>query len=72
MTGRRNDDGFVLGVTASTERPYRFAFPSPPSASALCTALDTVPRWYDDPHGAPDWRRHITGLLAREVVEELA
>ena len=25
-----------------------------------------------DPHGAPDWRAAVTGLLAQEIREELA
>ncbi|MDT7569507.1 MAG: hypothetical protein QOG76_8131, partial [Pseudonocardiales bacterium] len=28
--------------------------------------------WFDDPHGAPDWRRAVTLLLAEEVRAELA
>ncbi len=71
VTGRREGDGIVLGVTAATERPYRFAFGSLPTTRELDDALSTIGSWYDDPHGAPDWRRHVTGLLAREVAEEL-
>ncbi len=71
VIGRR-DAGLVLTVTAAVTRPYRFAFPDVPSHPELVAALDTVPSWYDDPHGAPDWRRHVTGLLAEEIREELA
>jgi CO/xanthine dehydrogenase FAD-binding subunit len=73
VIGRRDPDGgLVLTVTAATERPYRFAFAAPPSAGALRAALEGVDRWYADPHGAPDWRAHVTGRLAAEVVDELA
>ncbi|MBC8093643.1 MAG: FAD binding domain-containing protein [Pseudonocardia sp.] len=72
VIGRRDATGFVLTVTAAVTRPYRLAFPDLPSHAELVNALDTVPSWYDDPHGAPDWRRHVTGLLAEEIREELA
>ena len=35
-------------------------------------AVAGIPAWYDDPHGAPDWRAAVTAELAVEVVEELA
>ena len=35
-------------------------------------AVDAVDDWYDDPHGAPDWRRAMTLRLAEQVREELA
>lgn len=73
VIGRRDlDETFVLTVTAATDRPYRFAFRRFPRAGDLSAALDGVPRWFDDPHGAPDWRRAVTGLLAEEIREELA
>jgi CO/xanthine dehydrogenase FAD-binding subunit len=72
VIGRRDPDGgVVLTVTAATERPCRFAFASAPSARALHAALAGVDCWYADPHGAPDWRAHVTGRLAAEVLEEL-
>lgn len=72
VIGRRDADGrFVLAVTAATDRPYRFEFATPPAPGELAAALDGVPRWYDDPHGAPDWRRAVTGLLAEEIRAEL-
>lgn len=73
VIGRRDGDGaFVLTVTAATDRPYRFAFGHVPGARELAAALDTVPRWYTDPHGAPDWRRAVTVRLAEEIREELS
>ncbi|MDJ0395878.1 FAD binding domain-containing protein [Rhodococcus sp. G-MC3] len=75
VIGRVDVDGrFVLSVSASTARPYVLDFPTPPSPNALDTALaEAIPdtAWYDDPHGAPDWRRHISIRSAREILEEL-
>jgi hypothetical protein len=28
--------------------------------------------YYDDVHGAPAWRRHMTAVLAAEIVAELS
>jgi CO/xanthine dehydrogenase FAD-binding subunit len=73
VIGRVDPDGtFVLTVTAATDRPYRFAFPAVPGSTDLAAALATIPSWFDDPHGAPDWRQTVTGLLAEEIQEELA
>ncbi len=62
-------------MTAATRRPVRIDRPALPGAEALRDALAAaIPDglWYDDVHGAPDWRRHVTGLLAEEVRAELA
>ncbi|MGE3286046.1 MAG: FAD binding domain-containing protein [Pseudonocardia sp.] len=73
VIGRVDTGGaFVLTVTAAVERPYRFVFPRVPAASELVRALDGVERWFDDPHGAPDWRRAVTEVAALEIREELA
>jgi CO/xanthine dehydrogenase FAD-binding subunit len=73
VIGRRDTDGaFVLTVTAATDRPRRLAFAALPAAAELAGALARIDRWFDDPHGAPDWRRAVTLLLAEEVRAELA
>jgi len=72
VVGRRDGDGFVATVTGGVPRPYRFAFESVPSTDALAEAIDTIDDWYDDPHGAPDWRRAMTLRLAEQVRGELA
>ena len=73
VTGRRDPDGLVLAVTASVDRPHRFAFRGMPDAATLVAAIDDgVATWFDDPHGAPDWRRAVTLRLAAEIAGELA
>lgn len=74
LIGRVGADGFVLTVTASTPQPLRLEFAVIPDASSLRRALDhagSAAGWYDDPHGAPDWRRHMTLRLADEIRDEL-
>jgi CO/xanthine dehydrogenase FAD-binding subunit len=67
--------GFALTVTAATRRPVRLAFAAPPAAAELRDALDAaIPEaaYFDDPHGAPDWRRHVTHLFAAQLRDQLA
>jgi CO/xanthine dehydrogenase FAD-binding subunit len=66
---------FTLTVTASTPRPMRFAFPNVPSRAALRDGIEAgIPQesYYNDVHGAPAWRRHMTRQFAEEIRGELA
>src|SRR5580692_5637756 len=67
------DDGaFALTVTASTPRPIRLSFPSLPTRDALRERLEAeIRHYYDDVHGAPAWRRHMTLQFAEEIRQEL-
>lgn len=65
----------VLTVTAATPRPVRVALPPSCGALDLRAALDAAIRpvgWYDDVHGRPEWRAHVTRHLAEEIRVELA
>jgi len=67
--------GFALTVTAATRRPVRIDFPGMPSNAELLHALDqAIPdtQYYDDIHGAPDWRRHMTYRFAGQIRQELS
>lgn len=69
------DGAFALTITASTTRPIQFVFPTPPKAEDLRARIDSVlPLWayYDDVHGTPPWRRHMTLHFAEEIRRELA
>ncbi|WP_030263305.1 FAD binding domain-containing protein [Streptomyces violens] len=68
------DASCTLTVTAATVRPVRLRFPALPDAAVLRDALGSAVRdgdWCDDPHGLPDWRRHMTFRLAEEARREL-
>ena len=73
VIGSRGADAFALTVTASTLRPFRLAFDAYPGADDLDAALGAIPEdaWYDDVHGAPDWRRHVTREFAEQIRQEL-
>ena len=46
-----------------------------PTAAELDDAIEArlgPEDYFDDPHGTPRWRRHLTRLLARELLAELA
>ncbi len=66
---------FTLTITAATPRPIRFEFPEPPAAETLANAIEaeitTTGLWFNDIHGAPDWRRHIALNFAEEIRQEL-
>jgi CO/xanthine dehydrogenase FAD-binding subunit len=75
LVGSLSDTGhFALTVTAATRRPFRIVFVTPPDTAGLRQALETtIPdaMYYDDLHGAPDWRRSMTFHLAEEIRQEL-
>ena len=65
---------FTLTVTASTRRPVQVGSEALPGAESLrerIAAAVSETQWYDDVHGSPDWRQHVTGLLAEEIRKEL-
>ena len=65
---------FTLTVTASTRRPFRFSFPTIPNAGELRAAIEAGigdEDWFDDIHGLPAWRRHMTSRFAEEIRGEL-
>jgi len=75
LIGTASGDSFQLTVTAATRRPVQLDFAALPSRSALIARLDeAIPAalYYDDIHGRPDWRAHMTRLLANELRDELA
>ncbi len=75
VVGRRDPDGgFVLAVTASTPRPHVLRYREVPAPGHLVADVEerVAGRWFDDVHGAPDWRRATTLRFAAEVVGELS
>lgn len=75
VIGTLDGEGAVtLTVTASTRRPIQVAFEALPGAEALqkrIAAAIPETQWYDDVHGAPAWRQHVTSVLAEEIRQEL-
>jgi xanthine dehydrogenase FAD-binding subunit len=73
LMARQHDDGrFVLAITASTLHPEVLRWAAPPAPADLQAAIDGIDSWYSDPHGAADWREHVTRVLAEELRAELA
>lgn len=65
---------FVLTVTASTPRPVKFSFSALPSKEELRARIEreiSPEAYYDDIHGLPTWRRHMTLHFAEEILREL-
>jgi CO/xanthine dehydrogenase FAD-binding subunit len=62
----------LITVTAATARPVQLRFPSVPSASELRHALDaSIQEYFDDVHGSPAYRRHLTYHFAEQIRGEL-
>jgi CO/xanthine dehydrogenase FAD-binding subunit len=73
LIGSRDAGEFTLTITAATPHPVRVTFDMFPESAELTARIDAeVSAWYDDIHGAPDWRRNLTLLLAEEIRLELA
>lgn len=69
----RRDGIFMLTVSAATERPYRLKFPRLPEAAELRTRLARdIPKFFDDVHGTPEYREHLTFHFAEEIRRELS
>jgi CO/xanthine dehydrogenase FAD-binding subunit len=69
------DGRFALTITASTPRPVRLTFEASPSSASLRQRIEETiaeDQYYNDVHGAPVWRRHMTLLFAEEIRRELA
>jgi CO/xanthine dehydrogenase FAD-binding subunit len=63
-----HDGVFMLTVSASTERPHRFKFPEIPKPDDLRAKLEhEIPQYFNDVHGTPEYRKHITFHLAEEI-----
>jgi len=74
LIGTRGE-GFALTVTAATRHPVRMDFCSVPQPDELRARLATaIPDdlYYDDMHGRPEWRKHMTHVFASQIREELA
>lgn len=64
--------GVTFTVTGGTTRPVQLTFDRMPPADTLAASVADIDCWYDDPHGAPDWRRAMSILFAEELREELS
>jgi CO/xanthine dehydrogenase FAD-binding subunit len=70
-----SDGSWALTVTAATVRPVRMEFARAPTASQLRGRLGEAiadDMYFDDPHGTPAYRKHLTFYFAEEIRRELA
>ncbi|PPF84502.1 FAD-binding molybdopterin dehydrogenase [Subtercola sp. Z020] len=73
LLGRLSPEGtFVLTVTGGTVRPIQLRYDARPTAATLRADVLAITEWFTDAHGAADWRRGVSALLAEEILEELA
>jgi CO/xanthine dehydrogenase FAD-binding subunit len=70
-----NGGAFDLAITAATSRPVRLSFAGLPKGEELARSIARVipdALYYDDVHGAPEWRKHLTFELAEDIRRELS
>jgi CO/xanthine dehydrogenase FAD-binding subunit len=73
IVGRLDRDGsFVLTVSGATVHPEQLRYERLPTADALARDVAEIGSWFTDPHGAADWRRAVSALLATQILGELA
>jgi len=73
LVGRLDaDDSAVFTITGGTVRPVQLRYPALPDASVLRADIDAIDHWFTDAHGAADWRRAVSGVLAEEIRWELS
>ncbi len=67
------DGVFMLTISASTERPHRLKFPKLPNSGDLRARIERdIPKFFDDVHGTPEYRQHMTFHFAEEIRRELS
>lgn len=74
-TSSSPEEPFVLTISAATPKPIQLSFPALPDAAALREALRAaIPEgaWFDDVHGSPAYRQHMTEYYAEQIRAELA
>jgi CO/xanthine dehydrogenase FAD-binding subunit len=75
VIGTQADDDLLLTITAATPRPIQLAFAQVPDATALRRAIDArIPAdgYFNDVHGSPDYKRHLTYYFSEQIRAELA
>jgi CO/xanthine dehydrogenase FAD-binding subunit len=74
-TAASPDATFVLTVTAATPFPVQLTFAEVPDAQTLRQRLqEEIPEsgYFDDVHGSPEYRKHMTQYFAEQIRAELA
>jgi hypothetical protein len=69
------DGTWALTVTASTVRPVWIEFSQVPTGDQLQSRLrEAIPDalYFDDVHGTPAYRKHLTFYFAEEIRRELS
>jgi CO/xanthine dehydrogenase FAD-binding subunit len=73
VVGRQDEGGgCTVVVSAATVRPVVLRYPGVPDPDVLRDDVLAADGYFTDPHGAADWRRAVSAVLAVEVRDELA
>jgi CO/xanthine dehydrogenase FAD-binding subunit len=74
-TQDRASGELLITITAATPRPVQLSFGQMPSAIDMRRAIDAkilADGYFDDVHGSPAYKRHLTLYFAEQIRVELA
>jgi CO/xanthine dehydrogenase FAD-binding subunit len=74
-TQDRASGDLLVTITAATPRPVQLSFGQMPSAIDMRRSIDAkIPAegYFDDVHGSPVYKRHLTYYFAEQIRAELA
>ncbi|MFT4263595.1 MAG: FAD binding domain-containing protein [Nocardioides sp.] len=71
VIARRTPSGIRLAITGSVPAPVVLELCAEPGREEVAAAIAEITHWYDDVHGAADWRAAQTLRLAQETVAEV-
>lgn len=69
VIGRAEHEQLVITVSGGTEHPE--VLRTSRDADSVRAAVERIDSWYDDAHGAPDWRRAMSIRFAEQIRQEL-
>jgi CO/xanthine dehydrogenase FAD-binding subunit len=66
------EDPLTITVTAAVTSPLQLQFQTPPDTRELRDTIRAAEApYFEDAHGTPAWRAHLTELLSEQVLQEL-
>jgi CO/xanthine dehydrogenase FAD-binding subunit len=74
-TASPSGEGFTLTISAATPHPVQLEFAQVPDAPTLrARIVEAIPdgAWFDDVHGSPEYRKHMSLYYAEQIRAELA
>ncbi|WGL52623.1 FAD binding domain-containing protein [Nocardioides sp. BP30] len=74
VVGRRDagSSDVTITITGATGRPVVLRLPADATPADVRALTRRIEVWYEDPHGAADWKAAVSTAFAEEILAELA